>query len=250
VALITLTLAVPTRAAEPAAGSTWTEPVTGMVFVWVPGGRFAMGCGPWSERCSAAEQPVHDVTVAGFWLGQTEVTQGQWLKVMPDNPSGFTKGDDYPADQTNWQMVHDLIRRLNAQGHGSFRLPSEAEWEYACRSGGQPQVYCGAGTRPEDLAWLITNTRFSTMPVARKAANTLGLHDMSGNLYEWTEDCWHDTYEGAPSDASPWLTGTCDGRILRGGSWGNYPGNLRSSARRNDQDVKCPYIGVRLVRAP
>ena len=246
-----LALAVMTAAgyaSEAAPGAIWTDPVTGIEFVWIPGGSFEMGCGSWSEKCADAEKPPHPVTVKGFWLSRYKVTQGQWSKVMEKNPSQFHKGDDYPVDHAYLMMVQDLIIRLNQKGNGTFRLPTEAEWEYACRSGGGADLYCGKGA-VNDLSWNNGNTRFTAMPVGRKAPNGFGLFDMSGDLYEWTEDCWHDSFAGAPADGSAWMSGKCDSRVLRGGSWGNYPNMLRSTARRLDAEVMCPYIGVRLARS-
>ncbi len=239
------------RAGEPAPGTIWTEPATGIAFVWIPGGRFAMGCNPAGGRCPAEESPPHRVTVRGFWLSRTEITQGQWRRLMSYNPSSFRKGDDYPVDQVHWQDAKAFIASLNRTGHGRFRLPSEAEWEYACRAGHPDDPYCG-GTDPKAVAWYLLDTvrTRSTMPVGRKAANAFGLFDMSGNLWEWTADCWVEGDPGAPADGRPRSDKDCLSRVLRGGSWGNYPAQLRASARRSDTDVKCPFIGLRLVRDP
>ena len=236
-------------AAEPAAGAVWTDPATGIVFVWVPGGRYEMGCRPGTEPCPPDEVPVHAVTVAGFWLSRTEITQGQWRRLMPTNPSSFKKGDDHPVDQVHWEDARAFLARLNHTGHGHFRLPTEAEWEYACRAGHADDPYCGGGD-PKAVAWYINDTirARSTMPVAGKAANAFGLYDMSGNLWEWTEDCWHESHAGAPADGRARTDGACLSRVLRGGSWGNYPAQLRASERRSDTDVKCPFIGLRLAR--
>jgi len=239
-----LAVASPARA-EPAAGTQWTDPATGIVFVWVPGGEFEMGCS--GNGCPETETPAHHRRVGGFWLSRTEITQGQWGRLMDSNPSKFHKGDDYPVDQVTWEDAHALIAKMNKRGGGSFRLPSEAEWEYACRAGNPADPYCG-GSAPDAVAWFNANSKMSTMPVATKAANRFGLYDMSGNLYEWVEDCWHDSHAGAPADASARTGGECLSRVLRGGSWGNYPAQVRVTTRRSDSDVKCPFIGLRLVR--
>ena len=235
-------------AAEPTAGTTWTDPSSGIEFVWVPSGHYQMGCGPWAEPCGEIEKPAHAREIAGFWMGKTEVTQAQWKRVLGDNPAKYQKGDGYPVDQTTWFLVEEMLKALNSHGNGHFRLPSEAEWEYACRAGGEPDRYCG-GNAHEPVAWYLANTRFSTMPVGGKTPNRFGLYDMSGNLYEWVADCWHDNYVGAPTDGRAWTGGECEAHVLRGGSWGNSPAQLRSTARRSDTDVKCNFVGVRLVRS-
>ena len=235
------------RSGEPIAGTLWTEPNTGVVFVWIPGGSFEMGCHSTTEACPESEKPVHPRTVTGFWLSRTKITQGQWRRMMTTNPSKFQKGDDYPVDQVTWEDAQALIGQLNQKNLGTFRLPSEAEWEYACRAGHPDDPYCG-GSDPETVGWDIKNANRSTHPVGQKAANAFGLFDMSGNLNEWTGDCWSDTHVGAPTDGRARLDAACLSRVLRGGSWGNYPSLLRVSSRRSDSDVKCPFIGLRLAR--
>ncbi len=250
-ALLALALAcglgwAPPLRAEPAAGTVWTEPTTGIAFVWVPGGSVEMGCR--TQPCPESELPAHRRRVEGFWLSRTEVTQGQWRRLMELNPSKFQKGDDYPVDQVTWEDAHAFLDKMTKTGHGSFRLPTEAEWEHACRAGGD-DPYCG-GDSPEAVAWFIANSRMSTQPVGQKAPNRLGLADMSGNLYEWVEDCWTESHAGAPADGRARKDGGCQSRVLRGGSWGNYPSLIHASTRRSDTDVKCPFIGLRVARAP
>ncbi len=157
-------------------GKTWTDSVTGMAFVWVPKGCFEMGCGTWTSDCDSDEKPVHEVCLDSFWMGKHEVTQGEWKKIMGNNPSTFKKGDKYPVERVSWNDAQEFIRRLNAKtgGRGKFRLPTEAEWEYACRSGGKPQKYAG-GSDPDRVAWYGSNSGGSTHPVGTKAANGLGI---------------------------------------------------------------------------
>jgi formylglycine-generating enzyme required for sulfatase activity len=229
----------------PRAGEVWTEPVTGMAFVWVPEGCFQMG----SEQGATEERPVHRVCVAGFWLARHEVTQGQWRRVMGDNPARFKKGDDYPVETVSWKDAQAFINRLNGKGQGGFRLPSEAQWEYACRSGGRDETYCG-GDHVESLAWYWSNSGNTTHPVGGKRANGLGLYDMSGNVWEWVQDCYHESYEGAPDDGSVWEDGNC-GRVIRGGSWLNLPDNVRSGNRYGyTPDFRSSDVGFRLARTP
>ncbi|MEO0035136.1 MAG: hypothetical protein RLZZ501_1159 [Pseudomonadota bacterium] len=235
--------------AEPAAGKIWTEPATGIVFVWVPGGSATIGCDG-ADSCPETDRPRHQRRVGGFWMSRTEITQGQWKTLMETNPSKFQKSEDYPVDQVTWEDAHAFVAKLNKGSTGQYRLPSEAEWEYACRAGHPDDPYCG-GSDPAALGWYNANSRNTgTRPVAGKAANAFGLYDMSGNLYEWTEDCWTESHAGAPADAKPRQDGECLSRVLRGGSWGNYPTQIRVTTRKSDSDVKCPFIGLRLVREP
>jgi formylglycine-generating enzyme required for sulfatase activity len=182
--------------------------------VVIPAGHFDMG----------ALGKTHRVTIVKFALGKTEVTQGLWKAVMGSNPSHFsTCGDDCPVEQVSWDDAQEFIKNLNAKTSGSYRLPSEAEWEYACRAGGRHE-YCGSESL-DSIGWYGAetpnggNSGKTTNPVARKEPNAWGLYDMSGNVYEWTQDCWNDNYIRAPINGSAWITGDCERRVLRGGAW-------------------------------
>ena len=192
----------------------------------IPAGSFQMG----NAGGDVSEKPVHNVRINGFRLGETEVTQQQWQTVMGSSPSYFKGCDDCPVDSVSWNDVQTFLKKLNAQTGLRFRLPTEAEWEYACRSAGKDEKYCG-GDDANRLAWYGENSVEKTHPVAQKQANGLGLHDMSGNVWEWTQDCWHDSYHGAPSDGRAWDKGNCAQRILRGGSWIGVAGGLSSTGR-------------------
>ena len=134
----------------------------------------------------------------------------------------------------NWDKVQQFIEILKQKTGGNYRLPTEAEWEYACRSGGQQEKYCG-GDNPDSVAWLRQNSGRKTHPVGQKQANGLGLYDMSGNVWEWTEDCWHDSYKDAPSDGGAWISGgDCNLRVVRGGSWTDHPELNTSTYRLKD----------------
>jgi len=201
-----------------------------MEFVLIPAGKFMMG----SADGSDSEKPIHGVTIAhAFYLGRYEVTQGQWRAVVGRNvneqrlmvASGSAgqprrmsgEGDDYPIYYVSWEETQHFIQRLNALNDGYlYRLPTEAEWEYACRGG-------ASADRPTDLysiAWYKTNSGDSTQPVGMRRANAFGLYDMLGNVWEWCEDWATPNYDGAPADGSAWLTaGDLKERSSRGGSF-------------------------------
>jgi len=237
-----------TIAAEPQSGTDWTDPATGIAFVWLAGGTYEMGCRSSEGACSPGDSPLQTRRIAGFWMSRTEVTREQWGRLMQIDPSVKKQPSDYPVDQVHWEEAQDFLSRLNKTGHGKFRLPTEAEWEYACRGGKAGESYCG-GNDLEALAWYIRNSKRSAQPVGQKRPNGFGLYDMSGNLWEWTQDCWSESLPQGV-DGKAYEDKECASRVLRGGSWGAYPAQLRASSRRSDTDVKCPYIGLRLVRSP
>ncbi|HRF73533.1 MAG TPA: formylglycine-generating enzyme family protein [Accumulibacter sp.] len=212
--------------------------------VVVPAGSFDMG------GSGSVESPVHRVNLRSFAMGKTEVTQGQWRAVMGSNPSSFSNcGADCPVEQVSWNDAQDYVRKLSANTGKTYRLPSEAEWEYACRAGGRHE-YCG-GDSIESVAWYDSNSGNKTHShsVAGKQANAFGLYDMSGNVWEWTEDCWNGSYNGAPSDGSAWTSGDCGRRVLRGGSWYNEPQYARSAKRdRYGTTNRSIVNGFRLAR--
>ena len=229
-------------------------PVTGMEFVWVPGGSFQMG-DAFGEG-DGNEKPVHEVCVSDFWLGKYEVTQAQWEAVMGDNPSIF-KGDNLPVEYVSWEEVQKFIQKLNTQTDGKHRLPTEAEWEYACREAGR-KVRFGNGKDRLDpreanyhgiaVAYAVPGeNREKTTPVGSFAPNGLGLYDMSGNVKEWVGDWYGDYSNGKQTNP----TGPSRGsdRVTRGGSWYCYPFVLRCSARLYaDPGFRTDDIGFRLVR--
>lgn len=219
--------------------------------VMIPPGAFDMG------GKDKAQSPVHLVTIARrFAMGKTEVTQGQWKMIMGSNPSEFKEcGDNCPVEKVSWHDAQAFITKLNAKTGKQYRLPTEAEWEYACRAGEQ-RVYCGGDTS-DDIAWFgpkpvpevkggwfssppkpvvntsvafVGNAKNSTRPVASKQTNAFGLHDMSGNVWEWVQDVAHSDYNGAPADGSVWK-GDSDKHILRGGSWYHEEEFLRADVR-------------------
>jgi formylglycine-generating enzyme required for sulfatase activity len=233
--------------ADPAPGEPWVEPGTGMRFVWVPGGCFVMG----SNNNYAYERPAHKVCVKGFYLGVFEVTQGQYRKVMGKNPSDNQGDDNLPVESVNWNDAVAMSQKLAQSSGKTIRLPTEAEWEYACRAADRHDPYCGDG-RLADLAWYDRNSDTHSQPVGKKAPNAWGLYDMTGNVWEWTLDCWHDNYYGAPADGSAWNTGgDCRIRVARGGSWGTVGDSTRASVRNSDlAALDFVDTGFRLLRQP
>ena len=186
--------------------------------VYVEGGSFMMGATPeqeldyWDD-----EKPVHHVRLSNYYIGKYEVTQAQWEMVMGTNPSYF-RGPNLPVDNVSWDDVQEFIRRLNAMTGKSYRLPTEAEWEYAARGGNKRLGYKYSGSNDvESVAWYSGNSGFETHPVGTKAANELGIHDMSGNVYEWCSDWYGDYSDGSQTNPRGPSSGSF--RVLRGGSW-------------------------------
>ena len=222
--------------------------------VWIKPGTFQMGSPSSEAGRSPYEGPVHEVTISqGFYLGKYEVTQGQWEAVMGSNPSRFRGCGDCPVEQVSWYDAQAFIRKLNEmEGSNRYRLPSEAEWEYAARAGtttryswgdeiGSNRANCdGCGSQWDDER---------TAPVGSFPANAWGLYDMHGNVWEWVQDCWNGSYRGAPADGSAWESGDCSYRGLRGGSLDHDPGSLRSAYRYRSPSGRRSYIyGFRVAR--
>lgn len=212
--------------------------------VSIPAGSFDMGL----NGASPNEKPMHHVTIAQtFAMGKTEVTQAEWRAVMGNNPSYFSAcGDTCPVEMVSWNEAQDFVSKLSQKTGKQYRLPSEAEWEYACRAGGSQQ-FCGDDSM-DKVGWHSGNKNNPTHPVAGKQANAFGLFDMNGNVSEWVEDSYHDNYNGAPVDGSVWQ-GDGAQRVTRGGSW-NYPPLLnRAAIRFGDKPVNhFNFNGFRVVR--
>lgn len=241
--------APPAEGAAPPAGKEWHDPKTGMTFVWIEGGRFSMGCGAWTSDCGDEEKPVHPVILTGYWLAKTEVTQQQWQAVMRDNPSDNTAcGPDCPVEQVSWEDAQTFIGRLNKKGDGKYRLPTEAEWEFACRSGGRPEPHAG-GQEANAVAWHGDNSREQPSPVGKKAPNGLGLYDLSGNVWEWVEDWYFDYPKREETD--PVYEGADSEHVMRGGSWYDEASDTRCTARYGSEaDTREADVGLRLARDP
>ena len=238
------------KTSTPTIGSEWTDPVTGMAFVWVPGGCYQMGCGSWTSDCANDEKPVHEVCVDGFWLGKYEVAQGQWRKIMGSYPSEFTKGDNYPVERVSWNDVQEFIGKLNRKKNGSFqfRLPTEAEWEYASRSGGKAEKYSG-GSDVNRVAWHGESWSNGHHAVGTKTPNGLGIYDMSGNVWEWCEDIYDSNAYTKHERNNPVISSGGSSRVSRGGSWSYGPGGVRCAYRdRSYPSNRYSYLGFRLLR--
>lgn len=250
---------------------------SGIVMVDIPAGSFVMGscvpprrlpvrmqaetpaCSPVDGEAYHTEGPPHQVEVAAFQLAKTPVTLKQFERFIREKRRDDlltpyfrqynNRGGDAPVIMVSWGDAQDFIAWLNETDGPGWRLPSEAEWEYACRAG-QRQRYCGSDDA-DAVAWHDGNSAGDQQPVRRKAANAWGLHDMSGNVWEWTQDCWHESHHGAPSAATAWTQACSDsGKVIRGGSWGSPAGFSRASSRRQlAPDSMATEVGFRLARS-
>jgi len=221
--------------------------------VLIPAGAFRMGCSPGDGGCSEDEKPPHPVKIKSFLMGRYEVTQAQWRAVMGTNPSRFP-GDDRPVENVSWDDIQDFLQRLNVGYTGPpYRLPSEAEWEYAARAGTRTPRWWGREIGTGHANCADCGSRWDnreTAPAGSFPANPFGLHDTVGNVWEWVADCWHDSYRGAPADGSAWLVNCAESRrVLRGGAWSDGPWYARVSTRiRYYTDGSNYNLGLRLAQ--
>jgi formylglycine-generating enzyme required for sulfatase activity len=252
----------------------------GLRLMQMPAGEFLMGSPADEPQRSEAEGPQHRVRLPGFLMAQTPITQAQWQQVagwqereaerwgreLNPNPSRFSvqaDSDNRPAENVSWPDAMEFCHRLSQRKGRYFTLPSEAQWEYACRAGNTTPFAFGATLSAELANYDATFTygngpkgeyREQTTPVGMFPANAWGLHDMHGNVWEWCLDHWHNSYEGAPSDGSAWLKPSANDeerRLLRGGSWGDDPGGCRSAFRDLDQPGVASYaVEFRVVCLP
>jgi formylglycine-generating enzyme required for sulfatase activity len=180
-------------------------------FILVKGGTFQMG--------SKEDGPIHTVTLCDYYIGQTEVTEAQWRAIMGTSPKNFKDCDSCPVSQVSWDDIYSFILKINElRGVENYRLPTEAEWEYAARGGSQSKGYIYSGSNDIDaVAWYIKNSNYKKHPVKGKAPNELGLYDMTGNVYEWCSD-WYAKYGSEPS-TNPTGPNYGNRRVYRGGTW-------------------------------
>lgn len=222
----------------------------GFEFVPIPAGSFVMG-GAKSEGKFPEEAPPVQANIDGFLLGRFEVTQQQWFDVMGANPSAF-KDPRKPVDSITWYDIEEFIKRLNERaGAQIYRLPSEAEWEYAVRAGTTTDYYYGDDAAElERHGWIGQEGNVGTRPVGQREPNPWGLFDVYGNVWEWVADCWHDDYQGRPADARPWVDPAgCKHRVLRGGGWNTPADRARSSSRGTyPADLNDVSNGFRLAK--
>ena len=217
--------------------------------VRVEGGTFTMGAtAEQGNDAYADENPVHEVTLSSYCIGKTEVTQALWQAVMGVNPSGF-KGANLPVEQVSWNDCQEFIAKLNALTGKAFRLPTEAEWEFAARGGNKSQgfMYSGSNT-VDDVAWYFDTSSSTTHPVATKAPNELGIYDMSGSVYEWCNDWYSRSYYTSESQTNPTGPDSGSNRVWRGGSWAGDARACRVSNRSSkDPTYRGNYLGLRLA---
>jgi len=227
-------------------GTTWTDPATGIPMIWCPAGTYDMGAPAGDPDAAVHEGPVHTVTFSeGFWISATKITQAQWTALMGSNPSFFQEAQPCaqfgqyvlrPVEQVSWEDAQAFLAALNAKvGWSAYRLPSEAEWEYAYRAGTSTRFYWGNDPTLQGAgfnAWFKPNTFQVTQPVAQLPGNPWKLLDMAGDVQEWVADAYLPDYDRAPTDGTPVMNEGTLFRGVRGSAWNDAAADLRASARR------------------
>ena len=219
------------------------QEVNGIIIdmVQIPGGTFQMGSH--SEEADEIEKPVHQVTLSSFYIGKYEVTQGQWEAIMGSNPSLFQKGDNYPVEQVSWDDAKKFILKLNKLTGKRYRMPTEAEWEYAARGGTTGDRYGDLN----DIAWYQDNSEKSTHPIGQKQPNAYGLYDMLGNIWECCQD-WQGPYTSSAQNNPTGPSAETDHRVYRGGSYTNGVKGVRTPNRGYcPPDIRGYNLGLRLA---
>lgn len=251
----------PAKARKMPGGAPFVDAVTGMEFVRVKGGCYKMG-DTYGDG-DGDEKPVHEVCVSDFYIGKYEVTQGQWTKVMGSNPSRFASGDEYPVENVSWNDAQLFIGKLNREAGAAYRLPTEAEWEYAAREGGGKTRYSGTSDENRlswfanfcdsrcEYGWKITtqdDNAENTSQVGKFRPNKLGIYDMSGNVWEWIQDRYDENYYLKSPRDNPAGGEKGKRRVIRGGSWSDVPDHLRAAERDSlEPERRSNNTGFRLV---
>jgi len=220
--------------------------------VVIPEGKFFMGSKddpfaqfiPWPD-----EMPQHEVAIQSFSIGKFEVTQWQWFSIMGTTPSG-ARGRDLPVDMVSWDDAQEFVKKLSEKTAKTYRLPSEAEWEFVARAGEQTIFPFGDDLKASsDFGWSVINSNSQPQKVGQKLPNKFGIHDMQGNVMEWTQDCWNSNYVEAPTNGIPWLNGQCLSRVVRGGSWNGTDEMMRSARRYSyPKNIRYAAQGFRVAR--
>ena len=225
--------------------------------VYIPGGSFLMGSPETEAERDDSEGPQHKVTLQPFYMSKYPITQQQYQAIMGNNPSYF-KGENCPVEQVSWNDATEFCQKLSKKIGGTYSLPSESQWEYACRAGTTTPFYFGETITPDlvnyDGEYVYGNAakglyRRETTSVGQFPPNAFGLYDMHGNVLEWCTDQWHQNYDNAPTDGSAWLNGYKNLLPLRGGTWVLSPVLCRSAFRNYiiRRDDCYDYIGFRVV---
>ncbi len=236
----------PVHAAPPPSGVTFKDTVTGMEFVLIKGGCFQMG----DDEGDREERPVHEVCVSNFYLGRFEVTQAQWKSLKGRNPSKHKNSDLHPVEDVSWNDVEDFIKELNQKTGRNFRLPTEAEWEYAARSGGRKHKWSGTNNESDlgNFAWYNDNASREHRPVGQKRPNAYGLYDMTGNVAEWVADVYDSGYYKESPRMNPGGPGRGGDRVYRGGSFKDRAKDVRITKREKKSNRRADQtIGFRLA---
>lgn len=216
--------------------------------VWITGGRFVMG----SDVSEADERPAYEVVVDGYAISKYPVTQRQWIVLMGSNPSEFKGCDQCPIDKVSWDDAQRFIGILNKLTSKKYSLPTEAEWEYAAKGGLQiKQFYYSGSDNIDEAGWYSGNSNRQPHPVGGKKPNSMGLYDMSGNVWEWCLDWYNKNYYEQMENNNPEGPSSGSGRVRRGGSWFTQAGNCKTTTRNSvKQDYSDDIGGFRLVQYP
>ncbi len=246
-------------AASPGSVRIFKDQFEGIEFVFIKGGCYEMG-DSFEEAAQGVdlnkqggkkdELPSHTVCIDDFYLGVYEVTQGQWEKVMGNNPSQSRKGSDYPVEQVSWEDAQQFLLKLNAQTGRKYRLPTEAEWEYAARSAGKKERFAGTseGGELKEYAWFAQNSDLRTHPVGQRKPNGAGLYDMIGNVAEWCADWYDENYYKMTPKNNPQGPESGTYRVLRGNSYLSYLWFMRASNRgKGSPSMRISFNGFRVA---